>query len=107
MYVNLNLDATETVKAEKCLSRVSNWITSIGKEARRTKIVGLEKMADQGLALMGGIDEFCTSAVMMSMLDRAVKQSKAEEKIPSTQVRKLTIWLAGCCSEAIAAIIQE
>ena len=67
-----DLDATETVKAEKCLFRVGNWIASIAKNARRTKLVGLEKMADQGPALMGGIDEFCTSAVMMNVLDRAV-----------------------------------
>ena len=62
---------------------------------RQTYSSGIDVHSLQCFPLKG-IDEFCTSAVMMNVLDCAVNQSKAGEKTPSTQVRKLTIWLAGC-----------
>ena len=46
-YVNLNLDPTDTIKAQECLTLVSNWLSTLGKEARRVKRVHLEEMSDR------------------------------------------------------------
>ena len=94
-YVNLSLDPTETLKAEKCLKLISNWISTLGKEARRAKRVHLEDMADKGPASMTAIDEFCSSPEMRRALSSAVEKSKNGERISPAELRKITIWLAG------------
>lgn len=95
-YIILKLDSCETIKAQKCLSLVGNWIVSLGKEARRMKRVQLEDMANKGAASMSGIEQFCRSTEMIGELDIAVQRSKEGKNIPATGVRRLTVWLAGC-----------
>ena len=55
-YVNLSLDPVETLKAEKCLKLISNWLSTLGKEARRTKRANLEDLSDRGVASMREIE---------------------------------------------------
>ena len=37
MYANLSLEPSESVKADRCLALISNWLSTIGKEARKSK----------------------------------------------------------------------
>ena len=94
-YVNLSLDPTETLKAEKCLKLISNWISTLGKEARRAKRVHLEDMADEGSTSMTVIEEFCRSEEMYRALSSAVGKIKKGERVPPPELRKIMIWLTG------------
>ena len=94
-FVNLGLDSGETMKAEKCLTLVANWIAAIGKEVRRTRRIHLEDMSDKGPVPISTIDDFCQSPVMTKRLDTAVRRAKESKKVPLSEVRHIGIWLAG------------
>ena len=95
-YVQLGLDTSETVKADKCLLFVANWISAIGKEARQAKRINLEEMADRGAAPMGGIDDFCKSEEMVKSLDLMVQKANGGKKLASRNIQCAAVWLAGC-----------
>ena len=49
LYVKLDLDTNnKIVKAEKCLSLISNWLVTLRKEARRKKRAHLEDLSEIG-----------------------------------------------------------
>ena len=94
-FVYLSLDPTETLHAEKCLKLICNWMSTLGKEARRAKRVHLEDMADKGAASMTAIEEFCRSQEMCKALSSAVEKAKKGESVPPAELRRIIIWLAG------------
>ena len=73
-YVNLSLDPAETVNAEKCVTIISNWITTLGKEARRLKRVHLEELSDKGSTFMTEIERFAKSEQMTRSLTKIVER---------------------------------
>lgn len=88
-YVNLSLDPAETVKAEKCMTFMNNWISALGKEARRVNRIHLEDMSDNVSSSMTTIDEFCRSEEMCQALNSAVGKVKKGEQILAMDIRKL------------------
>ena len=65
MYANLSLEPSESVKADRCLTLISNWLSTIGKEARKSKGAQLEDMSPSSMA---DIDKFATSEKMVCLL---------------------------------------
>ena len=95
-YVNLTLDPAETIKAEKCLTLISNWLSTLGKEARRAKRVHLEEMCDRSSSVsMSEIERFSRSEKMMLLIKTAAQKIDSKEMISQTDLRKITVWLAG------------
>ena len=95
-YVNLTLDPAETIKAEKCLTLISNWLSTLGKEARRAKRVHLEEMCDRSSSVsMSEIERFSRSEKMMCLIKTAAQKIDSKEMISQTDLRKITVWLAG------------
>lgn len=95
-YLILSLDHPETTKAEKCPTLIGNWISALGKEARRVSRANLEDMAEKGSSSMSGIDQFCRCGEMHQMLNKAVRDAMKGVKVPTRDTRKIVIWLMGC-----------
>ena len=95
-YVNLNLDPTETIKAQKCLTLVSNWLSTLGKEARRVNRVHLQEMSDRSSSVsMSEIERFARSEVMMRLMQMTVKTINSNKIVIQADLRKIMLWLAG------------
>ena len=67
-YVNLSLEPEETLKAEKCSKLISNWLATLGKEARRVKLIHLEDISDKADTHMSEIELFSMNKAMTSSL---------------------------------------
>lgn len=96
MYVHLSLDPAKTVQAEKCLTLIGNWLSTLGKEARKMKRAHLEDMSDRGSASMTEIERFTRSTEMANSLRTLVQRTKAGERVAQGDLRQIMIWLAGC-----------
>ena len=95
-YVNLILDPTETIKAEKCLTLICNWLSTLGKEARRVKRVHLEEISDRSSSVsMSEIERFARSKEMMRSMQTAVNNINSKKIVIQTDLRTIMIWLAG------------
>ena len=57
-YVNLSLNPDETVKAEKCSQLISNWLSTLGKGARRVKRNRLDDISDKAQPNLTEIEHF-------------------------------------------------
>ena len=94
-YVNLSLDPTETVKAEKCLTLISNWLSTLGKEARRVKRTHLEEMSERGRSSMCEIDHFVQNERMKRSMLAAVESRAKGKRVAQGELRQIMVWLAG------------
>ena len=94
-YVNLSLEPEETLKAEKCSKLISNWLATLGKEARRVKRIHLKDICDKADTNMSEIECFSMNKAMTTSLYNAVEKAKKGKKIPQGDVRQIMIWLAG------------
>lgn len=92
MYVNLSLDPEESGKAEKCLTLMSNWMSAIGKEAKRLKRVNLE---DMSTASMSDIERFAKCEKMTSLLKETVQKIEKGKEVDQVDLRQIMLWLAG------------
>ena len=95
-YMDLSLDSTESLKAAKCIKVLTNWMSTLGKEARKMKRIHLEDMSEEtGQQSMSEIERFCHNEVMQSTLQKALKKKKKGEAISQHSLRQIMIWLAG------------
>ena len=94
-YVNLSLESEETLKAEKCNKLISNWLVTLGKQARRVKQIHLENLSDKADAHKSENKRFSHSDHMKSSLYKAVEKAKKGERIPQGDLRQIIIWPAG------------
>lgn len=95
-YVNLILDPTETIKAEKCLTLICNRLSTLGKEARRVKRVHLEEMSDRSSSVsMSEIEHLARSKEMTRSMQTAVHNINSKKIVIQTDLRTIMIWLAG------------
>ena len=94
MFINLSLSPTDTNKAEKCLQLISNWLSNLGKEAKRVKRIRLEDLSDRGVAKIGSIERFAQSEAMRQLLTKTIENIKRDD-VRQTELRKIEIWLAG------------
>ena len=67
-YVNLSLGPEETSTAEKCSKLISNWLATLGKEARRVKRINLEDISDKADTRMSEIERFSMNKAMTTSL---------------------------------------
>ena len=94
-YVNLSLDPLETVRAEKCLTLLTNWLSTLAKEARVAKRTHLEDMSDNPSPSFSVIDRFTTSEMMVQNLQSAVVKLRKGKTVTQADLRRIMLWLAG------------
>lgn len=82
-YVHLLLDHAETLKAEKCLKLIANWLSTLGKEARWAKWIRLEDMVDNPGEEMTEIERFSHSDEINHSIQKAVNKVKKGKIIQS------------------------
>ena len=91
-YVNLSLDPQETVRAEKCLTLLTNWLLTLAKEARVAKRTHLEDMQSPSFSK---IDHFTTSEMMVQNLKSAVVKLRKGKTVTQADLQRIMLWLAG------------
>ena len=92
-FVNLSLDTTETTKAEKCLTLITNWLSALGKEARR---INLEEISEKGSASLTEIERFAKCSEMSVSLRKVVGKIRNQQMTSQHDLRLIMVWLAGC-----------
>ena len=84
-YRTLSLDPVDMSRAKRCLTLISNWLSALGKEARRAKRAHLEDLSSAGsssVATMSAIENFATSREMVDTLNVTVSRIKKSECEP-------------------------
>ena len=96
----LSLEPADVPRAERCLTLISNWLSALGKEARRAKRDHLEDMSasagGSSAATMSAIETFSNNQEMVETLQTTVRSVKKGEWVSQVRVRTVMIWLAGC-----------
>ena len=87
-YRTLSLDPVDMSRAKRCLTLISNWLSALGKEARRAKRAHLEDLSSAGsssVATMSAIENFVTSREMDTLNVTVSRIKKGEcEPEPAT-----------------------
>ena len=85
----------DSIRAEKCLKTVSNWVSTLGKRARADKRASLEKMSECPSPRLQNISSFAQNEQMVTLLHRTIQRISKDEKVPAPTSRPIMIWLAG------------